>query len=76
MDTDESISDADEATLPQFKLKRNQYTMEVLHAWYLHQNPATIDEPKPKISVIIPNFEEFSARIIQDFIQLLRYLRL
>lgn len=72
MDNDESISDADEVTVPQFKLTRNQYTMDVLHAWYSHQNPSTVDEPKPKISIIIPNFEEFNARIIQDFIQILR----
>lgn len=52
------------------KLKRNQYTMSVLRSWYEEQYGNSGN--KPKLCIIMPNFEEYNVHVIQDLIQILR----
>lgn len=67
---DEGQTESESENEPPIKLKRTQYTLDVLQCWYSsrHQNEST----RPKISVIIPNFEEFKPSVIRDLILVLR----
>lgn len=62
-------NDADE---PPIKLRRSQYTLNVLLSWYA-QRYSGHDSNKSKICIIIPNFEEFKPMVIVDLISILRY---
>lgn len=66
----ESGSDGDSEE-PPIKLRRNQYTLSVLHSWYSAKYPAA-SNVKPKICVIIPNFEEMKPSVMKDLILILR----
>lgn len=68
---DDSVGEADDC-VSYNNLKRQQYTMSVLRAWYTEQCEKSADGVKPKICIIIPNFEEFVVHVIQDLIQILR----
>lgn len=65
-------TDADE---PVIKLRRGQYTLNVLRSWYA-QRYSGLDSAKPKICVIIPNFEEIKPAVIVDLITILRQVYL
>lgn len=56
---------------PPIKLRRSQYTLNVLKSWY-SERYSDCDSGKPKICVIIPNFEEFKPAVIVDLIRILR----
>lgn len=49
-------------------LRRSQYTISVLKAWYASQYDA---DKQPTLTVIIPDFENFHRDILQQFILLL-----
>lgn len=66
----ESVNESD-AEEPPIKLRRNQYTLSVLHSWYSAKYPAG-STVKPKICVIIPNFEEMKPSVMKDLILILR----
>lgn len=52
-------------------MRRSQYTMPVLKAWY-NRTFASYYK-KPKLVVIIPDFENFQRDILQQFILLLSH---
>lgn len=54
---------------PPVKLRRNQYTMDVLESWY--NTKFGSHEQKPQLAIIMPNFEEFKASVIKDLIFIL-----
>lgn len=54
---------------PPIKLRRNQYTLDVLEAWY---ETKYANKSKPKLAIIMPNFEEFKPNIIKDLTLILR----
>lgn len=66
-----SESDDDE---PPVKLRRSQYTLDVLQSWYDTKFANESNESKPQLAVIMPNFEEFKASVIKDLIQILRFV--
>lgn len=68
--TSDSSDESDDGE-PVIKLRRSQYTLNVLQSWY-SQKYSGSDSTKPKICVIIPNFEEFKATVIVDLILILR----
>lgn len=54
---------------PPLKLRRNQYTLDVLEAWY---ETKYANKSKPKLAIIMPNFEEFKPNVIKDLTLILR----
>lgn len=68
-DSEEDTADEGDADEPSIKLRRSQYTLEVLKSWYERRYT---EENKPKICVIIPNFEEMKDAVIVDLIRILR----
>lgn len=58
---------------PPIKLRRNQYTLDVLQSWYNTKYANQSNDSKPRLTIIIPNFEEFKPTIIKDLIQILRF---
>lgn len=54
------------------KLRRNQYTIDVLQSWYDTKFANQLNDSKPRLAIIMPNFEEFKPTIIRDLIQILR----
>lgn len=67
--TPSSDDDDDE---PPVKLRRSQYTLDVLQSWYDSKFANQPSESKPQLAVIMPNFEEFKPTVIKDLIQILR----
>lgn len=65
-------SDSDDE-LP-IKLRRNQYTMDVLQAWYDAKFSHKPIETRPQLTIIMPNFEEFKPAIVKDLIRILRFV--
>lgn len=63
---DESGDEDDE---PPIKLRRNQYNLNVLKAWY---EAKYVNETKPTLAIIMPNFEEFKPNMIRDLTLVLR----
>lgn len=59
---------------PPVKLRRNQYTIDVLQSWYDTKFSNEPNESKPRLTIIMPNFEEFKPTIIKDLIQILRFV--
>lgn len=59
---------------PPVKLRRNQYTMDVMQSWYDSKFSNESNESKPQLAIIMPNFEEFKPTIIKDLIQILRFV--
>lgn len=59
---------------PPVKLRRSQYTLDVLQSWfdskYLNESRDAI----PQLAIIMPNFEEFKPNVLKDFIRILRYV--
>lgn len=55
---------------PPIKLRRSQYTMQVLQSWYDEQ--FELRHEKQQLAIIIPNFEEFKGSVIKDLISILR----
>lgn len=53
------------------RLRRSQYTMNVLKAWYSRKYSDS-PEKRPVLTVILPDFENFQRDILQQFILLLR----
>lgn len=53
------------------RMRRSQYTMAVLKAWYGREFASYYR--KPKLVVIIPDFENFQRDILQQFILLLAH---
>lgn len=53
------------------RLRRSQYTMSVLKAWY-SRNYSNCNQERPILTVILPDFENFHQDILQQFILLLR----
>lgn len=70
MDCEEE-NDDDE---PSVKLRRNQYTLDVLQSWYDSKYSNEQSDNKPQLAIIMPNFEEFKPNIIKDLILILRYV--
>lgn len=62
----ESDDDDDE---PPTKLRRSQYNLNVLQSWY---EAKYANKSKPKIAIIMPNFEEFKPNVIKDLTLILR----
>lgn len=59
--------DEDLGTTAEKHLRRSQYTVSVLKAWYASQ----YEDKQPTLTVIIPDFENFHRDILQQFILLL-----
>lgn len=57
---------------PPIKLRRSQYTMQVLQSWYDEQYEK--HHAKQQLAIIMPNFEEFKGNVIKDLITILRYV--
>lgn len=57
---------------PPVKLRRSQYTMDVLRSWYDTEFSNRMNERKPQFVIIMPNFEEFKPNVIKDLILILR----
>lgn len=74
-DSDEDSDMETDADEPVIKLRRAQYTMNVLRSWYAQRYPGH-ESVKPKICIIIPNFEEFKPAVIVDLITILRQVYL
>lgn len=53
------------------RLRRSQYTMAVLKAWYAQRYPA--GGRRPILAVIVPDFENFQRDVLQQFILLLSH---
>ncbi|KAL7039524.1 hypothetical protein ACKWTF_000014 [Chironomus riparius] len=51
------------------KLKKKQLTLSVLEAWY--HNRFGSAEHKPKLVIILADFEQFPTNILQDFVSIL-----
>lgn len=69
---DEMENDGDDDNdEPPIKLRRNQYTLNVLQSWYSAKH---FDESnvKAKICIVIPNFEEMKSAVLKDLILILR----
>lgn len=60
---------------PPVKLRRSQYTLDVLQSWYDTKFSSQSTESIPKLAIIMPNFEEFKPNILKDLILILRYIR-
>lgn len=65
-------NDADDG--PPVKLRRNQYTLDVLQSWYDTKFTSQPNDSQPRLTIIMPNFEEFKPTIIKDLIQILRFV--
>lgn len=59
---------------PPVKLRRSQYTLDVLQSWYDSKYPAESRDAQPQLAIIMPNFEEFKPNVLKDFIRILRYV--
>lgn len=71
MEHDDSSDDSDDE--PPLKLRRNQYTLDVLEAWYETKYANLIaNKSEPKLAIIMPNFEEFKPNVIKDLTLILR----
>lgn len=70
MEQDDNSDDSDDE--PPLKLRRNQYTLDVLEAWY---ETKYANKPKPKLAIIMPNFEEFKPNVIKDLTLILRWVQ-
>lgn len=57
---------------PPVKLRRSQYTLEVLQSWYNNKFSSNNNETKPQLAIIMPNFEEFKPSVIKDLVLILR----
>lgn len=72
-DRDEGLNDELDSSgtddEPPIKLRRSQYTMDVLQSWY--ETKYDSEEKKPKLTIIMPNFEEFKPNVIKDLILIL-----
>lgn len=68
-DTNDEDSEDDE---PPIKLRRSQYTLSVLQSWYNEKYSKRSFDERPKLAVIMPNFEEFKPSVIKDLILILR----
>lgn len=66
------VNDEDDDDEPPVKLRRSQYTLNVLQSWYNAKFSGTSNEMKPKLAIIMPNFEEFKPSILRDLILILR----
>lgn len=69
---DEVINAESDTDEPPIKLRRSQYTLNVLQAWYSHRISNETNGTKPKITIIIPNFEEFKPAVIKSLVSILR----
>lgn len=69
-DDEMDVSDDDEE--PPIKLRRSQYTLDVLQSWYDTKFSSESNETKPQLAIIMPNFEEFKPSVIKDLILILR----
>lgn len=67
-----SDGDEDDDDEPPIKLKRSQYTLDVLQSWYNAKFVDKSDGTKPKLTIIMPNFEEFKPSVLKDLILILR----
>lgn len=59
---------------PPVKLRRSQYTLDVLQSWYDTKFSEDFTETMPQLAIIMPNFEEFKSNVIKDLILILRYV--
>lgn len=59
---------------PPVKLRRSQYTLDVLQSWYDTKFSDESTENVPQLAIIMPNFEEFKPNVIKDLILILRYV--
>ena len=51
------------------KLKKKQLTLSVLEAWYKNQFGSA--EQKPKLTIILADFEQFPPHVMQDLVSIL-----
>ncbi|XP_070504298.1 origin recognition complex subunit 3 [Chironomus tepperi] len=51
------------------KLKKKQLTLSVLEAWY--NNRFGSDENKPKLTIMLADFEQFPPHVMQDLVSIL-----
>ncbi|XP_031627137.1 origin recognition complex subunit 3 [Contarinia nasturtii] len=70
-DNEMEVCEEDDDDEPPVKLRRSQYTMEVLQSWYNTTFSMTADETKPQLAIIMPNSEEFKPNIIKDLVMIL-----
>ncbi|XP_055311868.1 origin recognition complex subunit 3 [Sitodiplosis mosellana] len=56
---------------PPVKLRRSQYTLDVLQSWYDTKFAAESVDAIPQLAIIMPNFEEFKPNVIKDLIRIL-----
>lgn len=68
------VNNGSEDDGPTVKLRRNQYTIDVLQSWYDTKFANRLHDAKPRLAIIMPNFEEFKPTIIKDLIQILRFV--
>lgn len=57
---------------PPIKLRRNQYTLDVLQSWYDAKFSTEWNGTRAPLAIIMPNFEEFKPTVIKDLIMILR----
>lgn len=72
METSDCDNDIDDDDEPPLKLRRSQYTLDVLQSWYDSKFANESSDSKPQLAIIMPNFEEFKPSIIKDLILILR----
>lgn len=65
--------DAEADFLEEKRLRRSQYTIAVLRAWYDYNYPPAVCTTRPILAVIVPDFENFQRDILQQFILLLSH---
>lgn len=73
-DNEMEVNTEDDDDEPPVKLRRSQYTLDVLQSWY---DTKFADQPvnnQPQLVIIMPNFEEFKPSVIKDLILILRYV--
>lgn len=68
----DTANEDDEGDEPPIKLRRSQYTLNVLKSWYEEKFGDDSNEMRPKLAIIMPNFEEFKPSVIKDLISILR----
>lgn len=68
-DSDDDTAEAERSDAK--RLRRSQYTMAVLKAWYADRYPPP--QPRPILAVIVPDFENFQRDVLQQFILLLSH---
>lgn len=68
-DNEMDVSEDDE---PPIKLRRSQYTLDVLQSWFDAKYSDESNDTRPQLAIIMPNFEEFKPTVIKDLILILR----